>query len=33
MKRGSSHAVKEENRRKRVTEEATRNQQMEDVLR
>lgn len=33
MKRGSNHAVKEENRRKRVTEEVTRNQQMEDVLR
>ncbi len=33
MKRGNNHAVKEENRRKRVTEEVTRNQQMEDVLR
>lgn len=33
MKRGSNHAIKEENRRKRVAEEVTRNQQMEDVLR
>ena len=33
MKRGSNHAVKEENRRKRIAEKVTRNQQMEDVLR
>lgn len=33
MKRGNNHAIKEENRRKRIAEEVTRNQQMEDVLR